>query len=115
LPTPEKDWTALAVGEHFGARTDIVNMTGISVGLIPWIMSAGTLVLHHPFNPLIFVRQLVEEKVNFTLAVPTVVVDILKHPVLEKLDLSHLRYFAQGGAAPPPWTFVELKRRVLSR
>ncbi len=105
----------MAVGEHFGARTDIVNMTGISVGLIPWIMSAGTLVLHHPFNPLIFVRQLVEEKVNFTLAVPTVVVDILKHPVLEKLDLSHLRYFAQGGAAPPPWTFVELKRRVLSR
>jgi len=89
----------------------IVNMTGIGVGFIPWIFCAGTFVLHHPFDPFIFMKQLVEEKVNFTLAVPAVVVAMLKHPASEMLDLSNLRYFAQGAAAPPPWTFVELKRR----
>jgi len=107
----EKYGGILKDGDVILNPSPIVNMTGIGVGLIPWIMVTGTLVLHHPFDPLIFVRQLVEEKVNFTLAVPTVVVEILKHPALAKLDLSHLRYFAQGAAAPPPWTFVELKRR----
>jgi acyl-CoA synthetase (AMP-forming)/AMP-acid ligase II len=89
----------------------IVNMTGIGVGLVPWILCAGTFVLHHPFDSLIFMKQLLEERVNFTLAVPAVVVAMLKHPAADKLDLSNLRYFAQGAAAPPPWTFVELKRR----
>ncbi|MEM4523320.1 MAG: hypothetical protein QW738_08935 [Nitrososphaeria archaeon] len=54
--------------------------------------------LHHPFEPLLFVQQLISEKVNFTLAVPAVVVAILKHPATAQIDLSSLRYFAQGAA-----------------
>ncbi|MEM3795310.1 MAG: class I adenylate-forming enzyme family protein [Thermoprotei archaeon] len=89
----------------------IVNMTGIGVGLVPWIMCSGTFVLHHPFYPEIFAKQLLEENVNFTLAVPAVVVALLKHPIASGLKFEKLRYFAQGSAAPPPWTFVELKKR----
>ncbi|MGP3667730.1 MAG: class I adenylate-forming enzyme family protein [Candidatus Bathyarchaeota archaeon] len=89
----------------------LVNMTAIGVGLVPWIMCSGTFVLHHPFEPLLFVQQLISEKVNFTLAVPAVVVAILKHPAAAQIDLSSLRYFAQGAAPPPPWTFEELKKR----
>ena len=107
----EKYGGILKDGDVIMNPAPIVNMTGIGVGLIPWIMCAGTFVLHHPFEPLIFALQLVEEKVNFTLAVPAVVVAMLKHPAIDTLDLSNLRYFAQGAAAPPPWTFVELKRR----
>jgi acyl-CoA synthetase (AMP-forming)/AMP-acid ligase II len=107
----EKYGGILRDGDVIMNPAPVVNMTGIGVGLIPWIMCAGTFVLHHPFEPLIFALQLVKEKVNFTLAVPAVVVAMLKHPAIEKLDLSNLRYFAQGAAAPPPWTFVELKRR----
>jgi len=98
----EKYGGILRDGDVIMNPAPIVNMTGIGVGFIPWILCAGTFVLHHPFDPLIFMRQLVEEKVNFTLAVPAVVVAVLKHPASEMLDLSNLRYFAQGAAAPPP-------------
>ncbi len=37
----------------------LVNMTGVGVNYIPWIFEAGTLVLHHPFDPVICLRQLV--------------------------------------------------------
>lgn len=89
----------------------LVNMTCIGVGLVPWIMISGTFVLHHPFEPVLFMRQLIEEKVNFTLAVPAMAVGILKHPMVDAFDLSNLKYLSQGSAPPPAWTFVEVKRR----
>lgn len=89
----------------------LVNMTGIAVGVVPWILVSGTFVLHHPFDPVLYFRQLIEEKVNFTLGVPAVVVAMLKHPNVDSFDLSSTRLFAQGSAPPPPWTFEEFRRR----
>lgn len=89
----------------------LVNMTGIAVGVVPWILVSGTFVLHHPFDPLLYFRQLIGEKVNFTLGVPAVVVAMLKHPDVDKFDLKAVRLFAQGSAPPPPWTFAEFKKR----
>ena len=89
----------------------LVNMTGIAVGIVPWILVSGTFILHHPFDPLLYFRQLIGEKVNFTLGVPAVVVAMLKHPDVDKFDLQSTRLFAQGSAPPPPWTFEEFKKR----
>ncbi len=89
----------------------LVNMTGIGVGVVPWIMVAGTFVLHQPFDPSIYFRQLIGDKVNFTLAVPAVAVGMLKHPDVDKFNLSATRVFLQGSAPPPPWTFVDFKKR----
>lgn len=89
----------------------LVNMTCIGVGLVPWIIVSGTFVLHHPFEPLLFMRQLIEEGVNFTLAVPAMAVGILKHPAVDAFDLGKLKFLAQGSAPPPAWTFLEVKRR----
>lgn len=89
----------------------LVNMTGIAVGIVPWLLVSGTFVLHHPFDPLLYFRQLIGEKVNFTLGVPAVVVAMLKHPDVDKFDLKAVRLFAQGSAPPPPWTFEEFKKR----
>ena len=89
----------------------LVNMTGIAVGVVPWLLVSGTIVLHHPFDPVMYFQQLIGEKVNFTLGVPAVVVAMLKHPDVDKFDLSNVRLFTQGSAPPPPWTFQEFKRR----
>ncbi len=89
----------------------LVNMTGIGVGIVPWLMVAGTFVLHHPFDPVLYLKQLVGEKVNFTLAPPAVAVAMLKHPDVDKFDLSATEFFVQGSAPPPPWTFLEFKKR----
>ncbi|MHB8360908.1 MAG: AMP-binding protein [Thermoplasmataceae archaeon] len=89
----------------------LVNMTGIGVGVIPWILMSGTLVLHHPFDATTYFKQLVQEKVNFTLAVPAVAMGMLKHPDVDKFDLSSVKHFAQGSSRPSLWAFKEFKRR----
>ena len=89
----------------------LVNMTGIGVGVVPWLMVSGTFVLHHPFDPVLYLKQLVGEKVNFTLAPPAVAVAMLKHPDVDKFDLRATEFFVQGSAPPPPWTFLEFKKR----
>lgn len=89
----------------------LVNMTGIGVGVVPWLIVSGTFVLHHPFDPVLYLKQLVGEKVNFTLAPPAVAVAILKHPDVDKFDLRATEFFVQGSAPPPPWTFLEFKKR----
>jgi len=89
----------------------LVNMTGIGVGLIPWILISGTFILHHPFDPVLFMMQLIEERVDFAGAVPAMAVGMLKHPAVDTFDLGKLKYFAQGSAPPPAWTFVEMKQR----
>ena len=89
----------------------LVNMTGIGVGVVPWLIVAGTMVLHHPFDPTMYFRQLIQEKVNFTLAVPAVAVAMLKHPDVDKFNLSSVKLFTQGSSQPSPWTFLEFKKR----
>jgi len=42
---------------------------GISLTLLPWLLSGGTLVLHHPFDPTIFARQRREDRCG-TLILP---------------------------------------------
>jgi acyl-CoA synthetase (AMP-forming)/AMP-acid ligase II len=108
---PEYKGGILKDGDVVMNPAPLVNMTGIGVGIVPWIMIAGTFVLHQPFDPTIYFRQLIGEKVNFTLAVPAVAVAMLKHPDVDKFNLSATKVFLQGSAPPPPWTFVEFKKR----
>ena len=89
----------------------LVNMTGVGVNYIPWIFEAGTLVLHHPFDPVICLRQLVEEKIDFTILVPAVLNMALKFPGIEKFDLSVVKTITTGSAPPSKWAMDEFKRR----
>ena len=69
----------------------LVNMASVGTTFIPWLVLGGTFVLHHPFNLPLFIRQLVEEKVNYTLLVPAVANIIVKHPQVDMFDLSSVR------------------------
>jgi len=48
------------------------SFAGICLTLLPWLLSGGTLVLHHPFDPSILVRQRREENCT-TLVLPAAV------------------------------------------
>ena len=89
----------------------LVNMTAVGVNYIPWILTAGTFVLHHPFYPEMCLKQLVEESINFTILVPAVLNMILKYPGIEKFDLSRIRTITTGSAPPSKWVMEEFKRR----
>ncbi|MCK4509967.1 MAG: AMP-binding protein, partial [Desulfuromonadales bacterium] len=89
----------------------MVNMGSIGTSYVPWLLTGGTLVLHHPFDPQLLLKQLVEEKVNFTLLVPAVLNLILKHPATDSFDLSTISNITVGSAPPSLWSMQEFKRR----
>jgi acyl-CoA synthetase (AMP-forming)/AMP-acid ligase II len=89
----------------------LVNMTAVGVNYLTWLIYGGTFVLHHPFDPEICLRQLISEKVNFTILVPAVLNMIPKHPQADRFDLSAVRTITTGSAPPSLWSMQEFKRR----
>ncbi len=89
----------------------LVNMASVGTVFIPWILYGGTMVLHHPFDPALLLKQMVEEQINYTLLVPAVVNLILKHPMAEGIDLSSIRSITVGSAPPSLWAMEEFKKR----
>jgi len=82
----------------------IVNMAALGGCLVPWLLTGGTLVLHHPLDLPIFLKQLVMEKVNYTVAPPAVLNMLLKdEKLLGMLDLSNFRSIGSGSAPLAPW------------
>lgn len=76
-----------------------------SFGLVmPWLWQKGTLVLHHPFDLGVYLKQIEQEKVNYTIAAPAILNAILKTPAMvENIDLSSLRAIGSGSAPLAPW------------
>lgn len=89
----------------------LVNMASVGTTFIPWLIVGGTFVLHHPFNPQLFIKQMITEHVNYTLLVPAVVNAIAKHPQVDHFNLSSVRTITVGSAPPSLWSLQEFKRR----
>jgi acyl-CoA synthetase (AMP-forming)/AMP-acid ligase II len=89
----------------------MVNMASVGTVFIPWLTLGGTVILHHPFDPQLLLKQMVEERINYTLLVPAVVNLILKHPASQSFDLSSIRTITVGSAPPSLWAMEEFKKR----
>jgi acyl-CoA synthetase (AMP-forming)/AMP-acid ligase II len=74
-------------------------MAAIGGFLYCWLMRACTLVLHHPFDMQVFLRQIQDEKVAYTIAPPAVLTMLLKkREILDSVDISSLRCIGSGSA-----------------
>jgi acyl-CoA synthetase (AMP-forming)/AMP-acid ligase II len=89
----------------------LVNMASIGTVYIPWLMSGGKFVLHHPFDGPTFIKQLIVEEIQYTLLVPAVVNALLKHPQVDHFDLSRMKAITIGSAPPSLWSVQELQNR----
>lgn len=89
----------------------LVNMTALGVNYVSWLVSAGTLVLHHPLTMPVLLEQLSEQNIHFTILVPAVLNMIAKLPDVDRIDLSSVRAITTGSAPPSLWTLEEFKRR----
>jgi acyl-CoA synthetase (AMP-forming)/AMP-acid ligase II len=98
-------------GDRILCAAPIVNMTGVGAMMLPWLFRAGTMILHHPLNLELFVRQLASEGVQFSSLVPALLNMIVKLPNVDQLDLSHIRTLAVGSAPPSAYSIAEFKRR----
>ncbi len=86
-----------------------VNMAGVSTSLMAWLMTGGGLHQHHPFDLDVFIRQLREQPIDYSVAAPAVLNLLLKQPEkLRGVDLGRLRRIGSGGGPLSPWTMEQM-------
>ena len=80
-----------------------INMAGLGAVLIPWVITGGKMVLHHPFNLELFLKQLIGEKVYYTLAPPALLDGLAKSPQWAGMDKGALKVIGSGSAPLSTW------------
>jgi acyl-CoA synthetase (AMP-forming)/AMP-acid ligase II len=114
VPRSYNQWLAIAWATYDAAdlrEGDVlmnpfpfVNMASIGGYLFNWLRCGATLVLHHPLELPVFLRQLSDEGATFTIAPPALLNMLLKQEqLLAGVDLSRLRSIASGSAPLSPW------------
>lgn len=82
----------------------LINIAAIGGMVMTWLVCQGRLVQHHPFDLPIFLAQMQDEQVAYTVAPPAVLNMLLQNEaLLAGADLSSLRCLGSGSAPLSPW------------
>lgn len=82
----------------------LVNMAGLSTGLAAWLLVGATVVQHHPFTLPVFLQQLRDERIDYTVAAPAVLNMLLQNrELLEGIDFQRLARIGSGSAPLSEW------------
>jgi cyclohexanecarboxylate-CoA ligase len=82
----------------------LVNMAAIGAFLYPCLLMPCALVLHQPMNPPLFLAQMQDEKISFTIAPPALLNQLAKSEAMwRRFDFSALRALGSGSAPLAPW------------
>lgn len=77
----------------------MVNMSALGGFVFPAALLGCSIVLHHPLDPPLFLQQLQDEHVNFTIAPPALLNQLTDSPELwNQYDFSSLRRVGSGSA-----------------
>ncbi len=114
VPRTANEWLISAYGTVDGAELvegcvmlnpfPMVNMAGIGGMLIPWLLTGGKLVQHHPLSLPVFMKQIAVEKIEYTVAPPALLNMLLQNEaLLANADLSSIKTIGSGSAPLSPW------------
>jgi acyl-CoA synthetase (AMP-forming)/AMP-acid ligase II len=82
----------------------MVNMAGINGKLLPWLRTGCVLVQHQPFDMGVFLQQVADERITYTVAPPALLALLLQRPeILANADISSLRQIGSGSAPLQEW------------
>ena len=82
----------------------MVNMGGLGGFFFNWLKYRATLVLHHPLDLGVFLRQLQDERINYTIAPPALLNMLLRdEQLLASINIERLRAIGSGSAPLSPW------------
>lgn len=94
----------LAPGSRLLNPFPFVNMAGLSTNFAAWLWLGATVVQHHPFDLPVFLQQLREERIDYTVAPPAVLNMLLQSPhLLDGIDFGRLRSIGSGSAPLSDW------------
>ncbi len=81
----------------------LVNMAALGGFLFPAALTGAAIVLHHPLDPPLYLQQLQDESVSFTIAPPALLNQLAKSPQMwRQFDFSALRRIGSGSAPLAP-------------
>jgi len=82
----------------------LVNMAALGGFLFPLALHGCSLVLHHPFDPQVFLQQIEDERISFTIVPPAMLNQMAKNPAAwNRYDFRALRRIGSGSAPLSPW------------
>lgn len=82
----------------------MVNMAGIGGIFVPWLLTGCKIIMHHPFDLMVFLEQINQEKATYTLAPPPLLNMLLQNEhILEQANISSLRAIGSGSSPLSPW------------
>ncbi|MHB8264218.1 MAG: class I adenylate-forming enzyme family protein [Acidimicrobiales bacterium] len=88
----------------------VVNMTGVGVLLVPWLLTGGSLLLHHPLDMELLMQQMAEGA-DSTLLVPALLNMLVKQAEAGDLRLGPFGTIGTGSAPPSSHAMEEFRRR----
>ncbi|MET3807744.1 acyl-CoA synthetase (AMP-forming)/AMP-acid ligase II [Nakamurella sp. UYEF19] len=82
----------------------MVNMAGINGMFLPWLRTGCVLVQHHPFDLPVFLRQVADEGISYTVAPPALLALLLqREELLAGADISTLKQIGSGSVPLQEW------------
>jgi acyl-CoA synthetase (AMP-forming)/AMP-acid ligase II len=122
VPRSHNHWIWIAYATVDGCELDpggsllnpfpLINMAGIGGMLVPWMLTGGKLTLHHPLDLGIFLQQIANEEVNYTVVPPALLNMLLMKPeILEQADLGSIKNIGSGSAPLSPWMVEQWQER----
>ena len=89
----------------------LVNMAALGGFLFPSALLGCSIVLHHPLDPPLFLKQMQDDRITFTIAPPALLNQLAKSPELwDRFDFSALRCVGSGSAPLAPWMIETFDR-----
>jgi len=120
VPKTHNNWMSSGRGLPRAARLQrgdvilvpfpVINAASIGGLMTPWLGTGGTLVLHHPFDIDVYLRQIRDEGVHYTIAAPALLTAILQKGG-DGEGLGRLRVLGTGSAPPDPWMMRRFEER----
>ena len=114
VPRSHNMWTCIAhntveaggygKGDRLLNAFPMVNMAYISAFLYGALISKSSVILHHPIDVPVYLQQVQDEKINFTIAPPALLNQLAKsEQTWQQFDYSQLNTIGSGSTPLSPW------------
>ncbi len=90
-------------GYNIHGTFPVINMAGIGGLMVPWVMTGGRFVLHHPFDVEVFMGQIMKEDLYYTLMPPALLDTLAKSEQALAFAKTSIKAIASGSVPLSPW------------
>jgi len=114
VPRAHYEWLVMSWDTVYSPQLDhaarilnpfpMVNMAGINGMFLPWLRVGCVLVQHQPFDLRVFLHQIADERITYTVAPPALLALLLqREDLLTGADISSLRQIGSGSVPLQEW------------